>query len=232
MAKRNPVLILGLIILVIILAGCSGKDAGKQGTQPARNKQAAADDYFPTNVGLYKRFDDGQGGWEETVEAPETYNGKQVVPVHVKMLNEKNEEVEYGGEITLNEFTNLYMVGEEVLLVGTRAKIDDTQIADEPIPVPSVIFKKGVQKGTTWFYDLYNPPGKVKATVVNIETLKTKAGVFERTAKLRLDYVYMDEAGSEVKATAYEWYAPGYGKVRSQGDGEMGTAEVVEVKKV
>lgn len=230
MFRIRPVLAVIILIAVFIFAGCSDKKAEPPKTAVVQGEPVISDEYFPTKAGLYKRFDDGQGGWEETVQKKETFEGQQVVPVHTKMLNLSAEQAGEGGEFSLSEFTNFYVVGQEVLLVGTRANINDGQTADEAIPVPSVIFEKGLKKGESWTYELYNPEGKVRATVENFETLTTKAGTFEQTAKIKLDYSYLDEAGQEVKATAYEWYAPGYGKVKSQGAGDLGMSEVVEIK--
>lgn len=230
MFRVKPALALIFLIAIFIIAGCADKKDETRKPSAVQGEPVISDEYFPTAAGLYKRFDDGQGGWEETVQKKTTFDGKEVLPIHTKMLDIKDELSGEGGDFTLSEFTNFYIVGQEILLVGTRASVDDGQTADEAIPVPSVIFKKGLKKGESWIYELYNPPGKVRATVESFETLTTKAGTFERTAKIKLDYKYMDEAGREVKATAYEWYAPGYGKVKSQGAGDMGTAEVIEVK--
>jgi len=229
--KTKAVFVVIFMFAVFMFTGCSGKQSGVVQPPAVKGEPVTSEEYFPTAAGFYKRFDDGQGGWEETVQEKETYNGKMAVPIHTKMLNVK-EQADEGGDYTLSDFTNFYhAAGREILLVGARATLDDAQIADEPIPVPSVIFKTGLKKGGAWTYDLYNPPGKVKVTVESFETLQTKAGTFEQTAKLKIDYAYVEPDGREVKAVAYEWYAPGYGKVKSQGEGEMGNAEVVEVKK-
>ncbi|TLM99761.1 hypothetical protein FDZ73_21140 [bacterium] len=238
MVKRTALLII-LIVTVFFLAGCIGgkkdgngepKSEGGSGNSAGNTAAVTSAEHFPAGTGLYKRFKSEQEEWEETVGEPETYEGKKVIPIHTKKLNRREDQAAEGGEFDVNEYTNFYVVGQEVLFVGSRANIDN-QVADESIPVPSVIFKTGLKQGESWTYELYYPPGQVKATVEDFETLKTQAGTFAGTVRIKLDYNYLDEEGREIRATAYEWYAPGYGKVKSQGAGEMGMGEVVEVKK-
>jgi hypothetical protein len=227
-----------LIITVFLLAGCTGgKDTGNSksggGEGPGNtydNVTVTSAEHFPAAAGLYKRFEGPKEEWEETMGKPGEFDGKQVIPIHINRLNISEDETIEGGEVELREFTNFYVVGQEVLFVGSRAKIDD-QVNDETIPVPSVIFKTGLKKGESWFYELFYTPGRVKVTVEDFATITTKAGTFSGTAKIKIEYNYLDDEGREIHATAYEWYAPGYGKVKLQGDGEIGTGEVVEVKK-
>lgn len=230
MGKLKPVILIFLITAVFMLTGCGGKQSEQQKPKTYKGKLVLSDEYFPAAPGLYKRFEGGKDQWEETVEQPGKYEGKEVIPIHTKVLNTGTDSAAEGGDIIPEDFTNLYVVGQEVLFVGTRYVIDDKQTAEESIPVPSVILKKGTQKGESWTYNLYEPtPGKVRATIESFETLKTKAGDFEGTAKIRLDYAYT-ENGQKFNTTAYEWYAPGYGLVKIQRDGILGTGEVIEIK--
>lgn len=237
MVKRKA-LFISLIITFFLLAGCTGgKDTGNgksRGGEDAGytpdNVTVTSAEHFPAAAGLYKRFEGPDDEWEETVSEPEKFDGKQVIPIHTKKLNVRKTGPAGGDDVEVDEYTNFYVVGQEVLFVGSRANIDN-QVADENIPVPSVIFKTGLKKGESWTYELYYPPGQVKATVEGFETLTTKAGTFKGTAKIKLDYNFLDDEGREITARLYEWYAPGYGMVKSQGDEEGVTGEVVEVIK-
>jgi len=192
-AMRKP-MIIAAILLFFLLPGptCCG--------EPAEN-------YYPVKEGMtwvYSITSNKPGASKITVTnlAPRELQGKTVAP--------RKWEVEGGVKyyFIAKDDTGVYRYAEQ------RGDTGEPQIIS-----PKVYYLKNpVDVGTTW--DTTTKMGqddlKVNITVESIrEKVQVPAGSYKECVKLKHEGKMEAKKGSALTLTAYEWYAPGVGLVKS-----------------
>jgi hypothetical protein len=190
--KKTMLVVATLVFFLLPGASCFG--------EPAEN-------YYPLKEGtvwVYGVTSSKPGAQKITVtnQAPRELQGKTVFP----------RKWEVGGGVKYyliaKDDKGVYRYGEQ------REPAEDPKIITPPV----YYLKNPVDVGTSW--DIAAKMGeddlKVNITVESIrETLQVPAGTYKECVKLKHDGQVQAKEGSGLSLTAYEWYAPGVGLVKS-----------------
>lgn len=229
----NRAVVFILVTVLVFFVGCKDNDNQKGDDADGLNlgvpKISSA--YFPTAAGLYKKFEDAEGGWEERVLEPQEFEGEEVIPVKVHRLGKVNQE--QAESIDLVNYTNYYRVTDDAVeLVGMESDLGQGEVYADAVDPPWVIMSFGMQQGNEWIFEMMNPPGMVRVSVEGFEDVTTKAGTFTKAVKLKLESEFINEGGETERTTHFEWYAPGTGLVKIKGHTGERDAELVETRTV
>lgn len=168
-----------------------------------------AEKYYPLKEGMtwvYGITSNKRGTQKITVTnmAPKEIQGKSVVP----------RKWDLGGG------TRYYFIAKNAF--GVYRYAEQKTATEEPqVTTPKVYYLKNpMDTGTNW--DITTKMGeddlKVNITIENIrETVQVPAGQYKDCVKLKHvgKVQKKDKGGGELSLTAYEWYAPGVGLVKS-----------------
>ena len=181
---------------------------------------AAAQNYYPADVGNTWVLEDDEERRTYSLEGPETVNGIEVIVLKIEI-----EELDTGDVIDTDKYF-LTVGSDDIKLHGTvleEAAIGGTVTAD--FPTPATFFPLHLELGDKWqiVADAEVDAGFLKIDgksttnleVVKFEDIETRAGTFQNCAKVELALVF--SAGFiNIESTTYQWLAPDVGPVQYQ----------------
>ncbi len=202
--SRPNLLILSLAILSALLTSpiLSGKDA-------LADLAGAAKVYYPLDEGSF---------WDYEIVVTEF--GRSRDPSFERIRNLAQVRVN-GEEVTPRKaespggMTFLVAAREDgVCLVGGQpANQDEPTLLDEP----DYFIKEPIEVGATWTYEGITMT--IEATGVSVTV---PAGAFDGCLKIKragtIEGQYMGPRATVIESEGYEWYAPGVGLIKSEGN--------------
>ena len=184
---------------------------------------AAAQNYYPADVGNTWVLEDAEERRTYSLEGPETFEGTEVITLKIEI-----EELDTGDLIDTDKYF-LTVGSEDIKLHGTilqEAAIGG--IVTTNFSTPATFFPLNLTLGDKW---QIVADAKVKLDtgleivgksttnleVVAFEDLETPAGTFQNCAKVELALTF-STVFINVEATTYQWLAPDIGPVQYQND--------------
>ncbi len=180
---------------------------------------AAAQNYYPADVGNTWVLEDPKERRTYSLEGPETFQGTEVITLKIEI-----EELDTGDLIDTDKYF-LTVGSEDIKLHGTilqEAAIGG--IVTTNFSTPATFFPLNLTLGDKW---QIVADAKVKLDagleidgesttnleVVAFEDLETPAGTFQNCAKVELALTF-STVFINVEATTYQWLAPDIGPVQ------------------
>ena len=188
---------------------------------------AAAQNYYPADVGNTWVLEDAEERRTYSLEGPETFEGTEVITLKIEI-----EELDTGDVIDTDKYF-LTVGSEDIKLHGTileEAAING--IVTTNFPTPTTFFPLNLTLGNQWqiVADAEVDAGILKIggksttnlEVVKFEDLETPAGTFKNCAKVELALTFSAGGFINIESTTYQWLAPDVGPVQYQNsDGQI-----------
>lgn len=187
---------------------------------------AAAQNYYPADVGNTWVLEDAEERRTYSLEGPETFQGTEVITLKIEI-----EELDTGDLIDTDKYF-LTVGSEDIKLHGTilqEAAIGG--IVTTNFSTPATFFPLNLTLGDKW---QIVADAKVKLDtgleivgksttnleVVAFEDLETPAGTFQNCAKIELALTF-STGFINLEATTYQWLAPDIGPVQYQNNDKL-----------
>lgn len=184
---------------------------------------AAAQNYYPADVGNTWVLEDAKERRTYSLEGPETFQGTEVITLKIEI-----EELDTGDLIDTDKYF-LTVGSEDIKLHGTILQEADIGVVTADFPTPATFFPLNLTLGDKWqivadatiksnFGLTIDGKSTTNLEVVAFEDLETPAGTFQNCAKVELALTFSAGGFINVEATTYQWLAPDIGPVQYENN--------------
>ena len=184
---------------------------------------AAAQNYYPADVGNTWVLEDAEERRTYSLEGPETFQGTEVITLKIEI-----EELDTGDLIDTDKYF-LTVGSEDIKLHGTILQEAAIGVVTADFPTPATFFPLNLTLGDKWqivadakiksnFGQTIDGKSTTNLEVVAFEDLETPAGTFQNCAKVELALTFSAGGFINVEATTYQWLAPDIGPVQYQNN--------------